>query len=37
VLNAMENIKEELQFRIKEFTEQKKLVEAQRIEQRTKV
>ena len=36
VLNAMENIKEELQFRIKEFTEQKKLVEAQRIEQRTK-
>ena len=36
VLNAMENIKEELQLRIKEFTEQKKLVEAQRIEQRTK-
>ena len=31
-----ENIKEELQLRIKEFTEQKKLVEAQRIEQRTK-
>ena len=36
VLNAMDNIKEELQLRIKEFTEQKKLVEAQRIEQRTK-
>ena len=36
VLNAMDNIKEELQFRIKEFTDQKKLVEAQRIEQRTK-
>jgi excinuclease ABC subunit B len=36
VLNAMENIKEELQSRIKEFTEQNKLVEAQRIEQRTK-
>ena len=36
VLNAMENIKQELQFRIKEFTDQKKLVEAQRIEQRTK-
>ena len=32
----MENIKEELQSRIKEFTEQNKLVEAQRIEQRTK-
>ena len=36
VLNAMGNIKEELQSRIKEFTDQKKLVEAQRIEQRTK-
>tara|TARA_B100000035_G_scaffold57827_1_gene46052 strand:- start:25497 stop:27488 length:1992 start_codon:yes stop_codon:yes gene_type:complete len=36
VLNAMENIKVELQSRIKEFTDQKKLVEAQRIEQRTK-
>ena len=36
VLNAMVNIKEELQSRIKEFIEQKKLVEAQRIEQRTK-
>ncbi len=36
VLNAMDNIKDELQSRIKEFTDQKKLVEAQRIEQRTK-
>ncbi|MCH9781448.1 MAG: excinuclease ABC subunit UvrB [Betaproteobacteria bacterium] len=36
VLNAMEKIKVELQSRIKEFVDQTKLVEAQRIEQRTK-
>ncbi|MDC1281627.1 excinuclease ABC subunit UvrB [Methylophilaceae bacterium] len=36
VLNAMEKIKVELQSRIKEFVSQTKLVEAQRIEQRTK-
>jgi len=36
VLNAMEKIKVELQSRIKEFVGQTKLVEAQRIEQRTK-
>jgi excinuclease ABC subunit B len=36
VLNAMEHIKVELQSRIKEFVSQTKLVEAQRIEQRTK-
>jgi excinuclease ABC subunit B len=36
VLRAMENIKEELRQRVAFFTQEKKLVEAQRIEQRTR-